>query len=93
MQLAIHNNGKMLTADLQSSVIQWQKSLVKKKPSYLNIRKHCWTYAVVSDLNLQFAIAFDPLPNSKYLDWSKLKAFAEEKINVTYTEIFFIWNC
>ena len=27
--------------------------------------------------------AFNPLPNSKTLGWSKLKQFADEKINVT----------
>ena len=26
---------------------------------------------------------FNSLPNHKYLDWSKLKAFADDKINVT----------
>ena len=26
----------------------------------------------------------DSLPNNKILDWSKLKAFAEDKMNVTY---------
>ena len=25
----------------------------------------------------------NPLPNDKFLDWSKLKAFADEKINAT----------
>ena len=26
---------------------------------------------------------FNSLPNNKFLDWSKLKAYAEDKINVT----------
>ena len=26
---------------------------------------------------------FNPVPNNKFLDWSKLKAFADNKINVT----------
>ena len=28
-------------------------------------------------------MVFNPLPNDKILDWSKLKAFADDKINVT----------
>ena len=27
---------------------------------------------------------FHPLPNDKILDWSKFKALADDKINVTY---------
>ena len=30
---------------------------------------------------------FNPLPNDKFLDWSKLKAFADDEINVTL-----FWN-
>ena len=30
-----------------------------------------------------FGIELDSLPNDKILDWSKLKAFADDKINVT----------
>ena len=26
---------------------------------------------------------YNPLPNKKFLDWSKLKAFADDKINET----------
>ena len=33
---------------------------------------------------VQFVVKkFNSLPNDKILDWSKLKAFADEKINVT----------
>ena len=28
-------------------------------------------------------LSFNPLPNDQFLDWSKLKAFADEKMNVT----------
>ena len=28
-------------------------------------------------------LTLNPLPNNKFLDWSKLKAFADDKINVT----------
>ena len=31
----------------------------------------------------------DPLPNNKILDWSKLKAFAYGKVNVTEKQKFF----
>ena len=30
------------------------------------------------------------LPNNKFLDWSKLKAFADNKINLTSTQNFFL---
>ena len=30
-----------------------------------------------------FSTFINPLPNDKYLDWSKLKGFADNKINVT----------
>ena len=30
-----------------------------------------------------FCLAIKPLPNDKTLDWSKMKAFADDKINVT----------
>ena len=30
---------------------------------------------------------FNPLPNNKTLDWSKLKTFADDKINVAETMI------
>ena len=30
-----------------------------------------------------FLHLFNPFPNGKLLDWSKLKAFADDKINVT----------
>ena len=30
------------------------------------------------------------LPNDKYLDWSKLKAFAADKINTTEKQMFFL---
>ena len=33
---------------------------------------------------------FNPLPNDKYLDWSKLEAFADDKINVTLKQKFFL---
>ena len=36
-------------------------------------------------------IGFDiSLPNDKFLDWSKLKAFADDKINVTKLHKFFL---
>ena len=28
-------------------------------------------------------LTFNPLPNDKFLDWSELKVFADDKINVT----------
>ena len=34
-------------------------------------------------------IAFNPLPKDKCLDWSKLKAFADDKITDFMTEILF----
>ena len=33
---------------------------------------------------------FIPLPNDKYLDWSILEAFADDKINVTLKQNFFL---
>ena len=33
-----------------------------------------------------FTNAFNSLPNNKILDWSKLKAFADNKIHVIVTE-------
>ena len=33
--------------------------------------------------DLWFTPGFNPLPNDKIFDWSKLKAFADDKINVT----------
>ena len=35
-------------------------------------------------------MGFHPFPNDKYLDWSKFKAFADDKINVTLTQLFFL---
>ena len=32
-----------------------------------------------------FIFNFNLLPNNKFLDWSKLKAFADEKFNITQT--------
>ena len=32
----------------------------------------------------------NPLPNDKFLDSSRLKEFADDKINVTYKQIFFL---
>ena len=32
-----------------------------------------------------FIFNFNSLPNNKFLDWSKLKAFADEKFNITQT--------
>ena len=32
--------------------------------------------------SLELALIFNSLPNDKILDWSKLKAFADDKINV-----------
>ena len=32
----------------------------------------------------------NPLPNDKFLDWSKLKAFADEKMNVTQKTNFYL---
>ena len=29
-------------------------------------------------------IAFNPLPNNKILDWSKMKAFTDDKVNVNF---------
>ena len=40
---------------------------------------HC----VVIDLGLYSSIILNPLPNDNILDWSKLKGFADDKINVT----------
>ena len=37
----------------------------------------------VFKVSLLFALLFNPLPNDKMLDWSRLKAFADDKINVT----------
>ena len=35
---------------------------------------------------------FNSLPNNKFLDWSKLEAFADDKIYVTLKQKFFlIW--
>ena len=31
-----------------------------------------------------------PLPNDKFLDWSKLKAFADDKINVTQKQNIYL---
>ena len=31
----------------------------------------------------KFKVCLNSLPNDKFLDWSKLKAFADDKINVT----------
>ena len=33
---------------------------------------------------------FNPLPNDTFLDWSKLEAFAEDKINLTLMQKFFL---
>ena len=39
------------------------------------------------------AILFNPFPNNKILDWSKLEVFADDKINVTKKiEFFFFFN-
>ena len=35
-------------------------------------------------------MAFNPLPNDKILDLSKLEAFADDKINVTYKQKFIL---
>ena len=32
---------------------------------------------------------FNPLPNKKFLDWSKLKAFANKKLNLAEIQKFF----
>ena len=31
----------------------------------------------------------NPIPNNNFSDWSKLKAFADDKINTTYKQFFF----
>ena len=33
-------------------------------------------------------MSFNPLPDDKILDWSKLKAFADNKIGVTFKQKF-----
>ena len=39
------------------------------------------------------AILFNPFPNNKILDWSKLEVFADDKINVTKKiDIFFFFQ-
>ena len=37
----------------------------------------------VPSINSFLNKAFNPLPNNKILDWSKLKVFADDKIKVT----------
>ena len=38
-----------------------------------------------------YEMAFNSLPNDKNLDWSKLKAIADDKINATETLKFVFW--
>ena len=38
---------------------------------------------VKNQANLGYSRYFNSLPNDKFLDWSKFKAFADDKINVT----------
>ena len=42
----------------------------------------------VRDYFESFSVTFNPLPNHKFLDLSKLKAFADDKINVTKQKFF-----
>ena len=47
-------------------------------------RRKCWLLAF-SPFPAMFQKPFlsQPLPNDKFLDWSRLKAFANDKMNVT----------
>ena len=36
------------------------------------------------------SIMFNPLPNDNFLDWSKLKEFADDKLNVIEISNFFL---
>ena len=38
---------------------------------------------IKSNICITLVDGFNPLPNVKFLDWSKFKAFADDKINVT----------
>ena len=55
------------------------KTTCIKRPS--TFRDHC------SDT----ITLLNSLPDDKFLDWSKLEALAEDKMNLTYKQKFF-WN-
>ena len=37
-----------------------------------------------------FQALLNTLPNNKFLDWSKFRAFADDKINATQKRMFFL---
>ena len=39
----------------------------------------------ITEITLKMVLTLYPLPNNKFLDCSKLKALADDKINVTET--------
>ena len=52
------------------------------------MRNASWELAVVRDvvqpdIQTEVVFIFNSLPNDKILDWSKIKAYADDKINVT----------
>ena len=44
---------------------------------------HCALHLLQTADNFPLPPDFHPLPDDKILDWSKLKAFADDKLNVT----------
>ena len=65
---------RYLTAAKASDVEKWPRRLPTPTAKVLNVVKS----------HLCSALSFlNSLPNNKVLDWSKLKALADDKINVT----------
>ena len=46
--------------------------------------------AAVLIAHVNFFISFDPLPNDKILHWTKLKAFADDKLNFAKMRMFLL---
>ena len=49
---------------------------------FFNISRHTPAF-ILPSYNRKANFLFNPLPNDKFLDWSKFKAFADNKINAT----------
>ena len=71
-----------------------RKSLLKtllKKEKLLFMSNFSFSHSVFYSFEEFFTIfiEFNSLPHDKFLDWSKLKAFADNKINVNHKQKFF----
>ena len=76
---------KVRVIQAQRVVVSLDNLLVRYFGAFDRINSSDWLNHVVTNIfSISNIIVFYyPLPNNKFLDWSKLKVLADEKINVT----------